>query len=861
MANRRMRIIGKLTFCGTYVALVAGFSTSTLLAQQTADNPPIPAPHRPVAPELHSSQKKTMSAVSRSMVGGLWMTDPNFRSVLTVTNNVQTSALTVTPVVYLSNGNKYQLTAVTLPPSGTANVDINGGLAAQGLASWASLYGYVEVQYSWPWDALCVTVTNLDAVHSEVFSYGLRPSGPMQAPKNSTALVTTTYEGLWWKQESNVTGFLTVSNLTAQPSTVSVQVTDRDANAIATHSVTVPPNGTKWVDLDELKPATTTDGGIHVTWTGAAADIVVNGGLQDQANGYSARIPFTQMLPLPQASRFSQRYAAVGLMTGAADAMMDFPAGTIFSPYEVLRNVSDRPISITPKVFWMQAGAAKAAALPSLTIAPNASYNLATASLLQSAGLQTFNGNLNLILDFQGPRYGLLAASGSVDQKNTYVFEVALAAVKESTSKSLSYWSTANGDDTMLTIWNPADEAQNFVVTFSYVGGTYDLSLHLEAKATSSLNLSQIIASQLPDDRGNTIPASVHEGSATIAGAHGDSEHILLAMATGTYNVQKAVCRTICVNCNGTSFSYINGDPIPVPVGATASAQFILHYNNGKLFDDTANATWASGNAAIAITGRGVVTSLSSGIANVTAQDGSAPVYAPTVCTNGDLPECPDPGVQAQAPAVALDDSGVAEVESYASGAPYPTGAQIKLSQVNWDAAIIAAIAAGYSQKPVNFPLYLNVSGDCYTVGATTPIPTTSVQRYRTYRLLDNGGVNPWPSASPVSITEIVTQTSGTHPITAGSSWALSNSSQFTDSLTTGGFAGLSDTSPVGAIQQFYAVLQSGPLANQKLALIVLDALTTKPGKYGTLGVYYKSTGVSINGDQQNGIPVCTQVP
>ncbi len=50
-------------------------------------------------------------------------------------------------------------------------------------------------------------------------------------------------------------------------------------------------------------------------------------------------------------------------MTGAADAMMDFPAGTIFSPYQVLRNISDEPISIKPKLFWMQGGASKAAAL------------------------------------------------------------------------------------------------------------------------------------------------------------------------------------------------------------------------------------------------------------------------------------------------------------------------------------------------------------------------------------------------------------------------------------------------------------------------------------------------------------------
>jgi len=35
-------------------------------------------------------------------------------------------------------------------------------------------------------------------------------------------------------------------------------------------------------------------------------------------------------------------------------------------------------------------------------------------------------------------------------------------AVKESIAKNLSYWSTRDGDDTMVTLWNPADEQTNF---------------------------------------------------------------------------------------------------------------------------------------------------------------------------------------------------------------------------------------------------------------------------------------------------------------------------------------------------------------------------------------------------------------
>ena len=43
-----------------------------------------------------------------------------------------------------------------------------------------------------------------------------------------------------------------------------------------------------------------------------------------------------------------------------------------------------------------------------------------------------------------------------------------LRALAESASKSLSFWSTGKGDDTMITIWNPADEAQDFVFTLFF---------------------------------------------------------------------------------------------------------------------------------------------------------------------------------------------------------------------------------------------------------------------------------------------------------------------------------------------------------------------------------------------------------
>ena len=110
-------------------------------------------------------------------------------------------------------------------------------------------------------------------------------------------------------------------------------------------------------------------------------------------------------------------------MVGAADPMMRFPAGTTFTPYSVLRNISDQPTTIAPTVYWMEGATARVAQLQKITLTPSKTLSLDVMSLLASAALKNFNGSVNLILDVEGNQ-SVLMASGSVDQKNTYVFEV-----------------------------------------------------------------------------------------------------------------------------------------------------------------------------------------------------------------------------------------------------------------------------------------------------------------------------------------------------------------------------------------------------------------------------------------------------
>jgi Bacterial Ig-like domain (group 2) len=597
----------------------------------SAQQPKVLAPHKPVSPRLPDSQPEAGSLVLRTLRGGYWMTDANTKSSVYVRNVVETSSISVTPVLYLSNGVKLSLPVVVLPPAGTAVIDINDALSNQGLAPYATLSGYIELQYQWAWDALCATVSSVDATHSTIFTYGLRPvgasggsgagtqNGPAPAGPHSI-------EGAWWKQETEATGFVVLSNTTEQPLPATVEVSDANASSLGVYQVTISPHGTKRVELQELSSSVNSLGGLYVAFSGTTDALIVNGGLEDPSKGYSASIPFG---PPPDASAKTSTvsYAEIGLMTGQADPMMHFPAGTVFTPYSVLRNLNRQPVSITPALWWMTGGAAASVSLPKFSLAPLQTKLLDMPALLMAAGLKNFNGAVNLVLQFQGPPGSVIAASGSVDQSENYVFEVVPRGMGEGASKSLSYWSTANGDDTMVTLWNPADEAQDFVFTVFFAGGHYLYPIHLEPRATSMFNMSELIENQLPDSEGNVIPLSVREGSGKLSGSVAENQHILVAVDAGTYNVRKATCVFRCITCNGAVSFTVAANPFAVAVSGTLQMSMKDRWNTGSTYDVTSASDWSSSNTSVATVDQTALAhGISVGGATLSAFDYSEPL-------------------------------------------------------------------------------------------------------------------------------------------------------------------------------------------------------------------------------------------
>jgi hypothetical protein len=618
------------------------------LAQQRK----VSAPHVPVAPKLENHAKSRKPAIRQSLIGGLWMTDSNMKASLYLKNELKMDSLSVKPILYLSNGVRYALPAVSLEPSGTAIVDVNQALASEGVAPYAQLYGHAEIEYQWPWPAVSATIRNVDALNSLIFIYGLQPPHdalPQNGPQNGGPTGSSTshnFEGFWWKQEQDVTGFLGLANLTGQAIDATVRVTDNQDAQLGSYKVTISPHGTKLLDLNELKLSTGDAGGIYLTHDGAEAGLAINGALLDKAVGYSANlglVPSLQPASSPQPPTMAESTVAeLGFMVGAADPMMNFPSGTVFTPYSLIRNISDLPASATPTLWWMAGGAPKSVKLPPITVAPHRTVNLNLPTLVTAAGLTNFNGNVNLVLDTKALDSALAMASGSVDQKNTYVFEVMPRAVEESSAKSLCYWSTGNGDDTMVTLWNPADEEQDLVFTLFYSGGHYAYPIQLGPRATRTFNLSEILQSSIPDAEGNIIPAGVHEGSAEIAGAQGENQHILVTMDVGVYNVRKAICGLQCINCSGYADYGIDLDPFGIPVGSNIQETFYGQYSSsGTKYNLTSQSNWSSSNTSLATVSTGLVQGVSPGSPSISAVLSGYEVMPGTACNvPPNIPRC-----------------------------------------------------------------------------------------------------------------------------------------------------------------------------------------------------------------------------
>ncbi len=473
---------------------------------------------------------------------------------------------------------------------------------------------------------------------------------PMGEPMRQTV------EGLWWKRDPGVSGFVALSNVTDTDTQASVELVGPGNSAQAERIIALPAHSTWMLHLEDLadnpSPLAKRVGGIRVQYSGQPGSVQVTGGLENDAEGYSANIPFWGH-DMSSASPGQITYASAGLMVGKPDPMMmhGFPKETTFSPYLVLRNTAEKPLEVSLQLNYMMGmdGSAPVTRnLPPQHLGPFEARQVDMQTALNSSGLKGFNGSINLSTSFTGKAGDLVLATGSVDQTGSYVFEVEPESVGNFRSKNANYWGVANGNDTMFTLWNPTGSAQDILVTFYYGDGSgkYDLPVHLGPQASTMIDMAMLIAENKPDSDGNVIPSSIQEGSAQFASAKGRTETISLIIAAGIYNVSNATCGGGCINCCGGSNFGISPNPIFCPIGESMQCTSTAVDCNGYSFGPS---SWSSDNSSVmTVNGSGAVTGVSVGQANIIATYLGAGVYTGQMCGgNG----CPSASPAPRAPA------------------------------------------------------------------------------------------------------------------------------------------------------------------------------------------------------------------
>src|SRR5713226_9596607 len=525
-----------------------------------------------------SQAASTLAQANKSytLYTGLWRTDGGFVSTIRIKNVLVVAPMDVVPVLFMADGTPYMLSSVHVAVSGVATVSINDALAAapSSIASHISQFGSAALIYSYPTPGhVTAQMAAIDASRSLSYTYPFVE--PMDMPGHDSKQVL---EGLWWKHDPGVTGFVTLSNTTGQQQTA-VLTPVLPGNNANSQQVTLAPQSTQMLKLEdiaaEVSPPDNRAGGIRVEYQGSQGAILVTGALANESEGYSANMPFW-FQDMNSSSPTQVTYASAGLMLGKPDPMMmpGFPKETAFSVYLSLRNTTEKPLDVAVQLNYMSGMGMQGSApitrnLPAQHLAPFEARQVDLQGPLNAAGLKDFNGSINLSTSFTGKGGDLILATGSVDQTGTYVFEVEPQAVGSSRSKFANYWGVAHGNDTMFSLWNSTDTPQDILATFYYGNGLgkYTVPVHLDAQASTMIDMAMLIAEIRPDADGNVIPPSMQEGSASFANAKGRNEKITLVIAAGIDNVSTATCGGGCISCCGDSGFSFSPNPIFCLIG------------------------------------------------------------------------------------------------------------------------------------------------------------------------------------------------------------------------------------------------------------------------------------------------------
>jgi hypothetical protein len=537
---------------------------------------------------------------SQYLVGGAWRLDGNFEATLRITNVLEVSGITVTPVLFMADGTELELPVQTLAPSEVKLISINQAVAGAEakLGNHKSAYGTAALKFDWAWaSSVSASVESVDKRRSLVFGYPLDAYKPHEAEVQEI-------QGLWWKQTQLTRPFVYITNVDPQPVKISFQAQGSKGWMGPMTHVQVCPRCTQRVEILGLANALPGDeadhGGFRLRFKAAPGAIIVAGGMEDAVVGYSATMPFT-MIGHSHAPSKDRTLASVGLVVGNHHSMMGFNDDLKFIPYAVVRNAADRSLSIRGQAHLsMMEMNGPTIPLQPVKLSPGESVRLPIADLLKASGFQDFSGTLDLSFDFEGQPQELQVATGSVDESQSYVLGVRPQLVTSSHLVRVPLWRFEAGTDTMVSLWNPADSAENLLVEIKHETGVYSYRLHLDGNSSGMFNISEVIQKQQPDDKGNRIPLTAKTGSLTITDERGREYPVNTLVTAVTFDPKAGTCGgDLCGYCDDFVDFWFIYDPFAFAKTTGMQMESRVLDANGSNYSMTYSTSWHSGNNSI----------------------------------------------------------------------------------------------------------------------------------------------------------------------------------------------------------------------------------------------------------------------
>jgi len=503
------------------------------------------------------------------------------RAELVLNNNRQDN-LVITPTLYSKDGRPVVCDQVTLKPTEVRRIPV--AKLAKGSVHGIGSEGGISLSY----------LGGARELRAQIALFGDARAGSVDIPVTAASdYRSTVQEAVWWSPDG-ATATLALGN--ASDSSILVKLVFGSSEQ---QEIRVGPFATETVTH---KSHNSTSGGaesLRLELSGAVGSL--------RAAGYvrSANQEFTSMIRFydPQMVRQPNLYAT-NLRLKKSD------------PHVVLKNISNEPITATPKFLPLEGNAGNPLELPSVPLAAQEAREVDLAPLMKAAAKRDDFEMVSVQVSNSGPTASLIGALCSIDKASSITYEAPLRDSGPMRRSTGTYpWKVDEDYSSLITITNIGQKQALLVALISYEGGQYVPDpQRVEAGATAVFDLNKIQREQIPDHNRQTIPKSVTGGQFRWSLINGSDEKRLIGRLQLVSKANRASMSYSCEGCCTMSFyeARTSPDSVTVDVGQSANVELQERYyqNCGYLWispwypantilDSESQGEWASNNQEI----------------------------------------------------------------------------------------------------------------------------------------------------------------------------------------------------------------------------------------------------------------------